>query len=120
MTRARSHSRACAGWLARGGLVGENAPVGPDTHYALGGDVHIAYQVIGEGPFDLVFVPGFVTHMELQWRLPDFRGLLTRVGSFARLIRFDKRGASMSYPVSAAPSLEERMNDVRAVMDAAG
>jgi pimeloyl-ACP methyl ester carboxylesterase/class 3 adenylate cyclase len=95
-------------------------PMGPDTHYALSGDVHIAYQVVGEGPFDLVFVPGFVTHMELQWRLPRFPGFLTRIGSVARLIRFDKRGTGMSDPVSGAPSLETRMDDVRAVMDAVG
>ena len=94
--------------------------MGPDTHYALSGDVHIAYQVVGEGPFDLVFVPGFVTHVELQWRLPGFPGFLTRIGSVARLIRFDKRGTGMSDPVSGAPSLETRMDDVRAVMDAVG
>ncbi|HZO78183.1 MAG TPA: adenylate/guanylate cyclase domain-containing protein [Solirubrobacteraceae bacterium] len=93
--------------------------VGPETRYALSRDVHIAYQVIGEGPFDLVFVPGYVTHMELQWRLPGFGEFLTDLGSFCRLIRFDKRGTGMSDPVSGAPSLETRMDDVRAVMDAA-
>src|SRR5512146_3023584 len=92
----------------------------PETRYALSGDVHIAYQVTGTGPFDLVFVPGFVTHMELQWRMPGFGEFLDELGSFARLIRFDKRGTGMSDPVSGAPSLETRMDDVRAVMDAAG
>jgi len=91
-----------------------------ETQYALSGDVHIAYQVTGEGPVDLVFVPGFVTHMELQWKLPGFAEFLNDLGSFARLIRFDKRGTGMSDPVSGAPSLEMRMDDVRAVMDAAG
>src|SRR5438046_7185370 len=91
-----------------------------ETQYALSGDVHIAYQVTGEGPFDLVFVPGFVTHMELQWRLPRFGDFLNELGSIARLIRFDKRGTGMSDPVRGAPSLETRMDDVRAVMDAAG
>jgi pimeloyl-ACP methyl ester carboxylesterase len=91
-----------------------------ETRYALSGDVHIAYQVTGDGPFDLVFVPGFVTHMELQWRLPGFGDFLNELGSVARLIRFDKRGTGMSDPVSGAPSLETRMDDVRAVMDAAG
>jgi pimeloyl-ACP methyl ester carboxylesterase len=91
-----------------------------ETRYALSGDVHIAYQVTGEGPFDLVFVPGFVTHLELQWRLPGFGAFLENLGSFARLIRFDKRGTGMSDPVSGAPSLETRMDDVRAVMEAAG
>jgi pimeloyl-ACP methyl ester carboxylesterase len=94
--------------------------VGPETRYALSGDVHIAYQVIGEGPFDLVFVPGYVTHMELQWRLPTFGDFLADLGSFCRLIRFDKRGTGMSDPVSGAPNLETRMDDLRAVMDATG
>src|SRR5918912_3331588 len=94
--------------------------VAAETRYALSGDVHIAYQVTGEGPIDLVFVPGFVTHMELQWRLPGFGTFLEELGSVARLIRFDKRGTGMSDPVSGAPSLETRMDDVRAVMDAAG
>ena len=94
--------------------------MGAETRYALSGDVHIAYQVTGEGPFDLVFVPGFVTHMELQWKMPGFDDFLNDLGSFARLIRFDKRGTGMSDPVSGAPSLETRMDDVRAVMDAAG
>jgi len=100
--------------------MGENLRVGPETRYALSGDVHIAYQVVGDGLFDLVFVPGFVTHMELQWRLPGMGGFLKDLGSFSRLIRFDKRGTGMSDPVSGAPSLETRMDDVRAVMDAVG
>jgi pimeloyl-ACP methyl ester carboxylesterase len=91
-----------------------------ETRYALSGDVHIAYQLTGDGPFDLVFVPGFVTHMELQWKLPAFPDFLEVLGSFSRLIRFDKRGTGMSDPVSGAPSLETRMDDVRAVMDAVG
>jgi pimeloyl-ACP methyl ester carboxylesterase len=98
----------------------ENGPVEAETRYALSGDVHIAYQVTGEGPFDLVFVPGFVTHMEVQWKMPGFAEFLENLGSFARLIRFDKRGTGMSDPVTGAPSLETRMDDVRAVMDAAG
>lgn len=95
------------------------AAVETETRYALSGDVHIAYQVTGDGPFDLVFVPGFVTHMELQWKLPGFGDFLDSLAAFARLIRFDKRGTGMSDPVSGAPSLETRMDDVRAVMDAA-
>lgn len=91
-----------------------------ETRYALSGDVHIAYQVTGDGPYDLVFVPGFVTHMEMQWKLPGFGDFLNELGSVARLIRFDKRGTGMSDPVSGAPNLETRMDDVRAVMDAAG
>jgi pimeloyl-ACP methyl ester carboxylesterase/class 3 adenylate cyclase len=100
--------------------VGENVAMGPETRYALSGDIHIAYQLVGDGPFDLVFVPGFVTHMELQWTLPGFADFLSDLGAFSRLIRFDKRGTGMSDPVSGAPSLETRMDDVRAVMDAVG
>jgi pimeloyl-ACP methyl ester carboxylesterase len=95
------------------------AAVEAETRYALSGDIHIAYQVTGDGPFDLVLVPGFVTHMDLQWKLPGFGDFLRRLGSVARVIRFDKRGTGMSDPVSGAPSLETRMDDVRAVMDAA-
>ena len=94
--------------------------MGPETRYALSGDIHIAYQLVGDGPFDLVFVPGFVTHMELQWTLPGFPDFLSDLGAFSRLIRFDKRGTGMSDPVSGAPNLETRMDDVRAVMDAVG
>src|ERR1700685_4677912 len=69
--RARVRLVSAVGWIAVRGLVGENVPVGPDTHYALSGDIHIAYQVVGEGPFDLVFVPGFVTHVEFQSGVPS-------------------------------------------------
>jgi pimeloyl-ACP methyl ester carboxylesterase/class 3 adenylate cyclase len=92
----------------------------PDVQYAKSGDVNIAYQVSGEGPFDLVFVPGYVTHLELHWAIPSFTPFLERLSSFSRLIRFDKRGTGMSDGVSGAPTLETRMDDVRAVMDAVG
>lgn len=92
----------------------------PETRYAKSGDVNIAYQVTGDGPFDLVFVPGFVTHLELHWKMPTFAPFLADLSSFCRLIRFDKRGTGMSDPVSGAPTLETRMDDVRAVMDAVG
>jgi len=92
----------------------------PDVQYAKSGDVNIAYQVSGEGPFDLVFVPGYVTHLELHWAIPSFAPFLERLSSFCRLIRFDKRGTGMSDRVSGAPTLETRMDDVRAVMDAVG
>lgn len=91
-----------------------------EVQYAKSGDVNIAYQVTGDGPFDLVFVPGSVTHIELAWRLPSFAPFLLQLASFSRLIRFDKRGTGMSDRVSGAPTLETRMDDVRAVMDAAG
>ena len=92
----------------------------PDVQYAKSGDVNIAYQVSGEGPFDLVFVPGYVTHLELHWAIPSFAPFLWTLSSFSRLIRFDKRGTGMSDRVSGAPTLETRMDDVRAVMDAVG
>ena len=92
----------------------------PETHYARSGDVWIAYQVVGQGQFDLVFVSPYLTHVELQWTLPGFADTLASLASFARLIRFDKRGVGMSDRVSGAPTLEARMDDVRAVMDAAG
>jgi pimeloyl-ACP methyl ester carboxylesterase len=92
----------------------------PDVQYAKSGDVNIAYQVTGEGPFDLVFVPGYVTHLELHWAIPSFAPFLERLSSFSRLIRFDKRGTGMSDGVSGAPTLETRMDDLRAVMDAVG
>jgi class 3 adenylate cyclase/alpha-beta hydrolase superfamily lysophospholipase len=92
----------------------------PETCYARSGDVRIAYQVVGDGPFDLVFVPGYVTHLELAWKLPNFGAWLAEMASFSRLIKFDKRGTGMSDPVSGAPTLETRMDDVRAVMDAVG
>jgi pimeloyl-ACP methyl ester carboxylesterase len=90
------------------------------TRYAKSGDVHIAYQVHGEGPLDLVFVAGFVSNVEAGEDEPGFERMVRRLSSFSRLIIFDKRGTGLSDPVSGAPTLEERMDDVRAVMDAAG
>jgi pimeloyl-ACP methyl ester carboxylesterase/class 3 adenylate cyclase len=92
----------------------------PEVQYAKSGDLNIAYQVTGDGPFDLVFAPGYVTHLELHWSIPSFTPVLEQMSSFARLIRFDKRGTGMSDRVSGAPTLEARMDDVRAVMDAVG
>jgi class 3 adenylate cyclase len=91
-----------------------------ETRYAKSGEIHIAYQVSGEGPFDIVFVPGFVSHVEIETAIPARAAFFRRLESFARLIRFDKRGTGMSDRVSGAPSLEARMDDVRAVMDAVG
>jgi class 3 adenylate cyclase len=90
------------------------------TRYARSGDVSIAYQVVGNGPFDVVYVPPAVSHVELVWEIPGLAAYLRRIGSFSRLIVFDKRGTGMSDRVSGAPSLETRMDDVRAVMDAVG
>jgi class 3 adenylate cyclase len=91
----------------------------PETRYAKSGDVNIAYQVAGDGPFDLVHVPAFVSNLELQWEDPDERRYFERLASFCRLIMFDKRGTGLSDRVAVA-TLEERMDDLRAVMDAAG
>jgi pimeloyl-ACP methyl ester carboxylesterase len=88
--------------------------------YARSGDVNIAYQVTGDGPLDLVFVPGFFSHLEIHWENPDLARLLDRLGSFARLIRFDKRGTGLSDRNVGLPDFETRMDDVRAVMDAVG
>jgi class 3 adenylate cyclase len=92
----------------------------PETKYARSGDVHIAYQVFGTGNLDLVLVNGFVTHVELIWEAEPAAQFLEALGSFARVITFDRRGSGLSDPVPGAPTLEERMDDVRAVMDAAG
>jgi pimeloyl-ACP methyl ester carboxylesterase len=92
----------------------------PDTRYAESGDVHIAYQVSGDGPLDLVVVPGWVSHLEYQWEEPLGTRFFQRLASFARLIRFDKRGTGLSDRVTEVPTLEQRMDDVRAVMDAVG
>ena len=94
----------------------------PKTDYAKSGEVHIAYQCLGDGPVNLVFVPGFVSHVEHFWEDPSLARFLRRLASFSRLAFFDKRGTGLSDRVSeaAVPTLEERMDDVRAVMDAAG
>lgn len=91
-----------------------------ETRYARSGNVSIAYQVAGDGPFDVVFVPGFVSHVELGWSTPPFDVLWSHLASISRLIVFDKRGTGMSDRVPATQTLEKRMDDVRAVMDAAG
>jgi pimeloyl-ACP methyl ester carboxylesterase/DNA-binding CsgD family transcriptional regulator len=94
----------------------------PETRYARSGDVRIAYQVVGNGPLDLVFVPGFISNLEVHWEDAGYDHLLRRLGAFTRLILLDKRGTGLSDRVDAhhLPTLETRMDDVRAVMDAAG
>ena len=92
----------------------------PRTRYAKSGDVHIAYQVFGEGDTDLVFIPGFVSHLEIYWDEPNVTRWLRRLGNFSRVIRFDKRGTGLSDQVNELPSMDQRMDDVSAVMDAVG
>jgi pimeloyl-ACP methyl ester carboxylesterase len=94
----------------------------PKTRYARSGDLHIAYQVVGDGPIDIVWVPGWFSHVEQSWEWIDMAEFFERLASFSRLILFDKRGTGLSdpVPVSTPATIEQRMDDVRAVMDAAG
>jgi len=92
----------------------------PKTRYAKSGEVNIAYQVLGEGPPDLVYVPGWLSHVEMMWENPLLARFLRRLASFSRMIVFDKRGTGMSDRVAELPTLEQRMDDVRAVMEAVG
>ena len=94
----------------------------PQTRYARSGNVNPAYQVVGEGPLDLIWVPGWISNVEASWEVPEYARFLRRLASFSRLILFDKRGTGLSDGVSIEnlPGLEQRMDDVRAVLDAAG
>src|SRR5262249_1189838 len=92
----------------------------PETCYAKSGDVHIAYQVVGHGPLDLVVVPGFTSHLEWQWEHPAVAHFLERLASVSPVLLFDQRGTGLSDRMSGIPTLEQRMDDVRAVMDAVG
>jgi pimeloyl-ACP methyl ester carboxylesterase len=92
----------------------------PETRYARSGDVNVAYQVLGDGPFDLVLVPGFISNVEYGWEEPRLATFYRRLASFSRLILFDKRGTGLSDRVTGIPTLETRMDDVRAILDAVG
>ena len=94
----------------------------PKTRYADAGDIDIAYQVLGDGPTDVVYVPGWVSNIEVMWEDPSLARMLRQIASFSRLILFDKRGTGLSDQVSLRdlPTIETRMDDVRAVMDATG
>jgi class 3 adenylate cyclase len=92
----------------------------PETRYAKSGDVHIAYQVVGNGPMDLVLIPGLFTHVEHQWDEPSFARFLNRLASFSRLIVFDARGAGLSDQAPELPPMEEQIDDLMAVLDAVG
>ena len=92
----------------------------PETRYARKGETSIAYQVVGEGPVDLVLVGGIVSHMALFWSDPGASAMLRRIASFSRLVMFDKPGTGLSDPVAGPPSVEQRVEDVRVVMDAVG
>jgi class 3 adenylate cyclase len=92
----------------------------PETRYARSGDLHIAYQVVGDGPIDLVYVPTWISQVEHYWEEPGIKRYFERLASFSRLILFDRRGSGLSDPVPGVPTLEEQMDDVVAVMEAAG
>jgi len=92
----------------------------PTTRYAHSGEVSIAYQVIGDGPVDLILVPGIVSHVEFLHEFPGYTDYLRRLAAFARVIVFDKRGQGLSDRVPGVPSLEQRMDDVAAIMEAVG
>jgi pimeloyl-ACP methyl ester carboxylesterase len=92
----------------------------PRTLYTKSGNVSIAYQVTGDGPIDLVFAPGWVSNVEYAWENPDYARLITRLSSFSRFIRFDKRGTGLSDRDVKPSTLEQRVDDIRAVMDAVG
>jgi pimeloyl-ACP methyl ester carboxylesterase len=95
-------------------------PMDVDVHYARSGDLRIAYAAFGDGPVDFVFVPGWVSHLENWWEANASARFFRRIASFSRLIMFDKRGTGLSDPFGGAPTLEERADDVRAVMEAIG
>jgi pimeloyl-ACP methyl ester carboxylesterase len=90
----------------------------PETKYARSGEINIAYQVIGDGPVDIVYVPGWVSHLEYGWEEPSLARFYRGLASFSRLILFDKRGTGLSDQTTEPPTLEQRMDDVRAVMEA--
>ncbi len=91
-----------------------------EIRFARSGEIDVAYRVVGDGPIDLVYVEGAYTHLEIEWELPQYRRYCERLAEFTRLILFDKRGMGMSDRVPGATTLEVRMDDIRAVMDAAG
>ncbi|MGY3131594.1 pimeloyl-ACP methyl ester carboxylesterase [Bradyrhizobium sp. USDA 4501] len=92
----------------------------PETHYAQSADASIAYQVMGDGPVDIILVPGLFSHIEFMHEMPGYTAVLRRLSRFARVVTFDKRGQGLSDRMTGAPSLEQRMDDVRAIMDAIG
>ena len=92
----------------------------PQTHYAKGPGGNIAYQVVGDGPMDLVIVPGWFSHIDMQWDDPLWRAYIGEFATFARVILYDKCGTGLSDPVDGVPTVENRADDLRAVMDAAG
>src|SRR5579859_6700887 len=91
-----------------------------EVRYARNCDINLAYQIVGAGPIDLVLVLGFVSHLEASWEEPRLAAFLRRLTSFSRLIIYDKRGCGMSDPVNGPPTAQQRLEDMAAVLDAAG
>ena len=116
---SRAHDSPASRWV-KTDTVEINEIIRPKTRYARSGEARIAYQVIGDGPFDLIAVPGFVSNVEYLWEIPGVAAVLERFASYARLITWDKRGTGLSDPLLRLPPLEERMDDMLAVLDAAG
>src|SRR4051794_24920024 len=100
-------------WCENAAVIGT-----PRTEYAKSGPVHIAYQVLGDGPRDLVFIPALLNHVESYWEEPSVARFLHRLATFSRVILFDKRGTGMSDRLEGCPTLDERIDDVTAVMEA--
>jgi len=98
----------------------QTSPDAPPVRYTTSGDIHIAYRVYGDGPHDIVMIPGTLAHLDVFWAIPSYQQLLKRLTAFARVIIFDKRGQGLSDRLVAEQTIEERIDDVRAVMDAAG
>jgi pimeloyl-ACP methyl ester carboxylesterase/DNA-binding CsgD family transcriptional regulator len=92
----------------------------PETRYARSGEAHVAYQITGAGPVDLLVTPGFISHLDLQWEGVAYRRFVRQLAAFARVIRYDKRGTGLSDPVPTVPTLEQRADDLGAVLDAVG
>src|SRR6266480_2184365 len=92
----------------------------PDTRYARSGDARIAYQVVGDGPPDVLFIGGPASHLDLQWEDPPLVRTFKRYSSFSRLIRFDRRGTGLSDTGEDLPTLEQQVDDLEAVLDAVG
>lgn len=125
-TRARAYidegGVVDSGFLPETGAIADLPARSPVTRYVQSGDVNIAYQVVGDGPIDIVFVMGWISHVEYFWKHHLFASFLSQLASFSRLILFDKRGTGLSdrVPIHQLPTLEQRMEDVTAVMDAVG
>lgn len=102
------------------GLVSPKVQDRPETRYAKSGELNIGYQVLGDGPLDLVFVPGLLSHIDLLWELPAAVRFFRRLSGFSRVVLYDKRGQGISDPPSGVPTLEDDMEDLKAVLDATG